>query len=132
MLLCSGSNRRNSVKVVETLLKRILLLDWSRGTSITKRSDDIKTDLGGRRGVQGLVDLFLLPYLLTSLGEVDKKKLLQKKPLVNPHPLEEDLLVVVRLILLVAVIGALAFKREPGLGIGKRSWIRHWLGMALD
>jgi hypothetical protein len=43
--------------------------------------------------------------LKPSLGEVDNKKLLQNQQLLNPHPLEEGLLVVVRLILLVAVSG---------------------------
>ena len=43
--------------------------------------------------------------LQPSLGEVDNKKLLQNQQLLNPHPLEEGLLVVVRLILLVAVSG---------------------------
>jgi hypothetical protein len=43
--------------------------------------------------------------LQPSLGEVELKKLLQNQQLLNPHLLEEGLLVVVRLILLVAVSG---------------------------
>ena len=72
--------------------------------------------------------------LLTSLGEVELKKLwqnklLQNQQLLNPHLLEEGLLVVVRLILLVAVSGK---KTSYGFQAWTRSWIRHWLGMALD
>lgn len=42
-------------------------------------------------------------------GEVELKKLLQNQQLLNPHLLEEGLLVVVRLILLVAVSGKKTF-----------------------
>ena len=96
-LACWNGTQYGRSEGIELKKELICAIAYALQEEIVVRGEEFKPDSRPSRSIPAT--------LLTSLGEVELKKLLQNQQLWNPHLLEEGLLVVVRLILLVAVSG---------------------------